>query len=180
MASFSHNASKRSSHSFSKSKSDAGGIPKLNGRKQKAKSLIESHSKNIETDKSDQSSDDSDTNCNNLGFDLHYTRFLFRSFRRSLSKTQVHHDDASSGTCLTTTFDKCTIQTYEKSSYSGNDDVCDARQHHTKKSSTTRKLFHSIDFRIVYNKLQRYSKKGITNKITTKLQKTKTKLKINH
>lgn len=168
MASFSHNATKRSSHSFSKSKSDTGGIPKLNGRKQKAKSLIESHSNNIETDKSDQSSDDSDTNCNNLGFDLHYTRFLFRSIRRSLSKTQVHHDDASGAdTCLTTTFDKCTtIQTYEKSSYSGNDDVCDVR-HHTKKTSATSKLFHSVDFRIVYNKLQRFARKGILTTTTT-------------
>lgn len=161
MASFSNNApTKRSSHSFTKSKSDTGGIPKLNSRKQKAKSLIESGSRHAETDKSDQSSDDSDTNCNNLGFDLHY-RFLFRSFRRSLSKTQVHHDDAS-GACVTTTFDKCTIQSYEKSSYNGNNDACDRR--HTKKSATTSKLLHSIDFRIVYNKLQRYINKGILTK----------------
>lgn len=164
MASFSHSATKRSSHSFTKSKSDTGGIPKLSGRKQKAKSLIESGSKHAETDKSDdQSSDDSDTNCNNLGFDLHYTRFLFRSFRRSLSKTQVHHDDAS-GACVTTTFDKCTIRTYEKSSYTGNDDACERK----KKASTASKLLHSIDFRIVSNQLlQRYLSKGILTKATT-------------
>lgn len=172
MASFNHSENRRGSHSFTKSKSDTGGIPKVKCRKQKSKSLIEPGTKNIDIDETsptttptdiDQTDDNSNTNCNNLGFDLRY-RFLFRSFRRSISKKYVIND--SSSDCMPNHDDKINDSPTDKSKNwkkRNNKDKCSEQQQQsrTKLSSISKFPHPIIDFRMFYYKLQRHLNKGI-------------------